>query len=240
MELFVTLPEEARDDFVEGYFAQADSVEMEKFLLRQLRNVLGTGQTEWVNSKLSQIRANAIDKRFGPYQAANAPSPNQWLAISHPFDRHLLVNAGPGAGKTRVLLDRVAYLIHKVGLKPDEIMVLAFNRAVVFEIRSRIRELFQSLGYGSYVRGLQVSTFHALAVRHVGSMDQDGEKFLELFASKLQKDKALASIVAKGCHAFAQASQSLTSDVIDDALVYRAAMPIKAGSNGAAPVESQK
>ena len=55
--------------------------------------------------------------------------------------------------------------------RPEEILVLAFNRAVVFEIRSRLRELFASLGYGSYIRRLRIHTFHAFAVMNVGRGD---------------------------------------------------------------------
>jgi len=45
--------------------------------------------------------------------------------MRHPFDRHLLVNAGPGAGKTSVLVGRIAHLIREQHLKPSEIVVLA-------------------------------------------------------------------------------------------------------------------
>lgn len=45
------------------------------------------------------------------------------------FDRTLLVNAGPGSGKTHVLMMRCAHLIHVQRLDPAAILVLAFNRA---------------------------------------------------------------------------------------------------------------
>ncbi|MGX9080749.1 UvrD-helicase domain-containing protein, partial [Klebsiella pneumoniae] len=70
-----------------------------------------------------------------------------------------------GAGKTFVLVGRIAHLIREQNIDPSQIIVLAFNRAVVFEIRRRIRELFKSLGYAAYAGRLRVSTFHALALR---------------------------------------------------------------------------
>lgn len=91
----------------------------------------------------------------------------QWEAIRHPFDQHLMVNAGPRAGKTSVLVGRIVHLSREQYVKQSEIIVLAFNRAVVFEIKKRIRELFRSLGYAADAAQVRVSTFHSLARRNL-------------------------------------------------------------------------
>ena len=46
--------------------------------------------------------------------------------------------AGPGAGKTRVIVHRVAWLLRECMVLPEEIMVLAYNRSAANEIRRRL------------------------------------------------------------------------------------------------------
>jgi len=70
-----------------------------------------------------------------------------------------------------VLVGRIVHLIREQHIQPSEIVVLAFNRAVVFEIRKRIKALFGTLGYASYVSRLRVATFHAFAMRELALVD---------------------------------------------------------------------
>ena len=63
-----------------------------------------------------------------------------------------LVLAGAGTGKTATIVGKVAHLVRSEGVRPDEVLVLAYNRKAAMEIRSRLpRDL----------AGAQVSTFHA-------------------------------------------------------------------------------
>lgn len=164
MEIYAHLDADARRAFIDGYFQIARPEDLEVFLTEQLTFV-DAPDSERMQTKLAQIRKEAIEKRFACYQGENALEPNQWRAISHPRDQHLMVVAGPGAGKTRVLIDRIVYLIDRAGLAPSTIMVLAFNRAIVHEIRIRLRETFDAVGYGAMVRHVRVHTFHGLAAR---------------------------------------------------------------------------
>ncbi|MFO8027827.1 MAG: ATP-dependent helicase [Opitutales bacterium] len=213
MEVFVHLPHEARAEFIEGYFQQKTAQEMEAFLDAQLGEIEDEpdeageqGNRSFIASKREELRATAVEEFFQCYTEA-PEEPNQWKAISHPFDRHLLVNAGPGSGKTAVLLARVAHLLRVQQLRPDEILVLSFNRAVVFEIRTRIRELFGRLGYAAYVRRLNIHTFHAFALRHLPRRE-DGATWLERrdssiyeLADLLKHDPAFRTRVAGGLRA---------------------------------------
>src|SRR2546429_4659738 len=72
----------------------------------------------------------------------------------------LLVVAGAGSGKTRVLTYRVAHLINAVGVKPNEILAITFTNKAAGEMRERLEYL---LGRSS--RGLWVLTFHAACGR---------------------------------------------------------------------------
>ena len=75
-----------------------------------------------------------------------------------------LVLAGPGAGKTRVLVHRIAYLLRVRRENPHGIVALAYNRHAATQIRRRLREIV-----GDDARGVTVLTCHALAMRLVGA-----------------------------------------------------------------------
>lgn len=77
---------------------------------------------------------------------------------------NVLVLAGPGSGKTRTLVHRIAYLVRVRRENPSGILVLSYNRHAVTEIRARLRELI-----GDDARLVTVSTCHALAMRLVGA-----------------------------------------------------------------------
>ena len=77
---------------------------------------------------------------------------------------NVLVLAGPGSGKTRVLEHRIAYLIRVKREDPRGILVLTYNRHAAAEIRERLRRLI-----GDEAAGVTVSTCHALAMRLVGA-----------------------------------------------------------------------
>ena len=76
---------------------------------------------------------------------------------------NMLVLAGPGSGKTRVLVHRIAYLVRVRRENPGSILALAYNRHTMLEIRKRLKELI-----GDDARRLTILTCHALAMRLVG------------------------------------------------------------------------
>ncbi len=77
---------------------------------------------------------------------------------------NVLVLAGPGSGKTRVLVHRIAYLIRVRRENPRSILALAYNRHAAAEIRRRLEALV-----GADARGVIVLTCHGLAMRLVGA-----------------------------------------------------------------------
>ena len=111
-------------------------------------------------------------------ETARQTTPESWQAIAdslnNPIQRRIvtdsrertnvLVLAGPGSGKTRVLVHRIAYLVRVRRENPRSILALTYNRHAAVEIRRRLAELI-----GDDARGVVVLTCHALAMRLVGA-----------------------------------------------------------------------
>jgi len=85
-------------------------------------------------------------------------NPEQQTAVKA-IDQPLLVLAGAGSGKTRVITEKIAYLI-KQGLPARHIAALTFTNKAAREMKSRVSKLIDS----SESRGLRVSTFHSLGL----------------------------------------------------------------------------
>jgi DNA helicase II / ATP-dependent DNA helicase PcrA len=86
-------------------------------------------------------------------------NPPQHAAAEH-FEGPLLVLAGAGSGKTRVLTTRIALLIEEFGVDPSSILALTFTNKAAGEMRQRLRRLL-----GRDLGGTWIGTFHAIGAR---------------------------------------------------------------------------
>ena len=91
-------------------------------------------------------------------------NPIQQRIVADDREANVLVLAGPGSGKTRVLVHRIAYLLRVRRANPRSIIALAYNRHAAVQIRRRLAELV-----GDDARGVLVYTCHGLAMRLVGA-----------------------------------------------------------------------
>jgi len=101
-------------------------------------------------------------KRTAPETAGFQLSDEQQRII-HSTARFISVVAGPGAGKTRTLVEKIAYLTEKAGVNPGEITAVTFTNRAAGEIRDRLLQLFGA--ERKKVRQINLGTFHSLAWR---------------------------------------------------------------------------
>ena len=86
-------------------------------------------------------------------------NPQQREAVSH-FEGPILVLAGAGSGKTRVLTARICHLIQHHGVPADRILAVTFTNKAAQEMRARIRRML-----GSEPSGMWMGTFHSMGAR---------------------------------------------------------------------------
>jgi len=91
------------------------------------------------------------------------PSPSQMEAILH-TEGPLLIIAGPGAGKTKTLVDRIVYLISK-GVNPEEILVATFTEKAAKELITRVSNKLLELDVKLNLNDMYIGTLHSIFLR---------------------------------------------------------------------------
>lgn len=118
----------------------------------------------WMPGKARDIRRQTTGKSWKSIVEDLGNKTQQEIVTDDRDRTNVLILAGPGSGKTRVLVHRIAYLLRIKREDPRGILVLAYNRHAAAEIRARLRALV-----GDDAVGVTISTCHALAMRLVGA-----------------------------------------------------------------------
>jgi ATP-dependent DNA helicase RecQ len=90
-------------------------------------------------------------------------NPVQQAIVAEPQGANLLILAGPGSGKTRVIAHRCAYLLRVERVRSERILVACYNRHAALQLRRQIYKLA-----GKNACGVMIQTYHGLALRLLG------------------------------------------------------------------------
>ncbi|MBT4412147.1 MAG: UvrD-helicase domain-containing protein [Bacteroidetes bacterium] len=148
-----------KDKFITDYFGCQNEDEIVSLLIRNLGEDHELIYQYRNEALLTAVYGELIDKEK-KLRDGKGLSKEQIKVYEAPLNSNIQVIAGPGSGKTYTLTLRVARLIHDENVPPENILVLAYNRAVVVELKERLTKLFSSLGYANIIGRLKVFTFH--------------------------------------------------------------------------------
>ena len=118
----------------------------------------------WLPDRAKEITRQTTPESWRSIVEALKNPVQQRIVADGREQTNVLVLAGPGSGKTRVLVHRIAYLLRVRRENPHGILALAYNRHAAVEIRRRLADLL-----GDDARGITVLTCHGFAMRLVGA-----------------------------------------------------------------------
>ena len=144
-----------------GLEAMADALHlaMDYFSLKQ-----GEFLSRWLPDRDKEIERQTTPESWRAIVESLKNPAQQRIVADDREQTNVLVLAGPGSGKTRVLVHRIAYLVRARRENPRGILALAYNRHAAVEIRRRLKVLI-----GDDARGVTVLTCHGLAMRLTGA-----------------------------------------------------------------------
>lgn len=118
-------------------------------------------------NRVREIERNVTPKKYG--QLFGTLSNKQMEIISDKESRCIVVAAGPGSGKTRVLVHKLASLLLLEDVKHEQLLMLTFSRAATIEFKQRLMELI-----GNAAHFVEIKTFHSYCfdlLGRVGNLD---------------------------------------------------------------------
>lgn len=119
-------------------------------------------------SRQDEIKRNLTPAKFR--QLFGSLSPRQLEIIKDNQSKYIVVAAGPGSGKTKVLVHKLASLILMEDVKHEQLLMLTFSRAAATEFKKRLLELI-----GNAANFIEIKTFHSYCfdlLGRVGSIDK--------------------------------------------------------------------
>ena len=126
---------------------------------------------KYFRGRQKEISANITPSKFR--QIFGELSVEQLKIINDKYAQYIVVAAGPGSGKTRVLTHKLASLMMMEDVKHEQLLMLTFSRAAATEFKSRLYELI-----GNAAAFVEIKTFHSYCfdlLGHVGSVDKSDD-----------------------------------------------------------------
>ncbi len=120
---------------------------------------------EKISRPITQRRYNKIFSEM---------SDEQKEIIEDKKTKAMMILAGPGSGKTKVLVHKIASLVLTEDIKPEQFMMLTFSRTAAGEFRSRLNKLIGVLSYD-----IEINTFHAYALKLIARVVKESDDVLK-------------------------------------------------------------
>jgi ATP-dependent DNA helicase RecQ len=121
---------------------------------------------EKISKPITQKRYNKIFEKM---------SDEQKEIIKDTNTKAMMILAGPGSGKTKVLVHKIASLILTEDIKPEQFMMLTFSKSAKMEFKTRLNNLMGALSYD-----VEIQTFHAYALKLIARVsNKDDRKILD-------------------------------------------------------------
>lgn len=161
--------------FVEDYFGLEYSLFLKKYFKGK--------RTEEIGRNLSPEKFKRI---FGEL------SPAQLKIINDKESQYIVVAAGPGSGKTRLLVHKLASLLLMEDIKHEQLLMLTFSRAAATEFKKRLIELI-----GNAANFVQINTFHSYCfdlLGRVGSLEKSNNVVTEAVEHILNNEVEISKI----------------------------------------------
>ena len=191
--LMIKNPKQAQD-FVLDYFTLDYYIFLKKYF-----------NSEKDRLQLSQrLAPQQYEKIFG------GMSEQQEIILKERDKSVIVVAAGPGSGKTRILVHKLAQILLLEDVKPEQLLMLTFSRAAVTEFKLRLKTLIHNLVYD-----VQIRTFHSYAFEvlgHLGRLQNHNEDIILQASQLIAQGGAEAQIVSKSVLVIDEAQDMGPSD----------------------------
>jgi ATP-dependent DNA helicase RecQ len=142
--------------------------------------------SKYFPGRLTKIRQPITEEQFE--RIIKDLSTEQLEVVKDNKSKNILVAAGPGSGKTRVLVHKVAHLLLLEDIKPEQFLMLTFSRPAALEFKTRLRKLVGRMAYD-----VDIFTYHGFAFQLQGRMGdlERSENILEQMTDAINKREVL-------------------------------------------------
>ncbi|MCD4818863.1 MAG: RecQ family ATP-dependent DNA helicase [Candidatus Cloacimonetes bacterium] len=143
-------------------------------------------------SRKDEIKQNITPSKFR--ELFGSLSPRQLKIIKDNLSKHIVVAAGPGSGKTRVLVHKLASLLLMEDVKHEQLLMLTFSRAAATEFKKRLLNLI-----GNAANFIEIKTFHSYCfdlLGRIGNLDKS-EKIVRDTTEKIMNGEVETNRITK-------------------------------------------